>query len=386
MLNALDILITLIITNCQMNNDLSWDLSLKFKTKVSRDFFCIWFLIAQFGFGTIIHCCRDKFLVGVEKNIMEPYEKWENNKELWMNITDGGLVLYLKRLLGNDPKVTEDFMNGWENGTITTFKVEFRIDETFIVEIASLQIEGNNFYRERTVIEEAIVAFFDKESERKRVQKMKDYGYNRKDLQSFRPEMIKVIMRYITLDDQYASILSYHFMILNHFSHNKRISLPFYLLSSLENNMVNQTKNSDNRILHQGLIMIIMEYAKDHGIKPSRVVKSPNSLTNTNVHYVSDIEMNDKELCRAMDWQDLNILNDSEYHLSQEEGPQQNITHDIGSSKRNKHPRWVGSKYKTPNSNLKHFGPSNTKKSEIGKNGKAKGKEKEIKLDIPIKI
>lgn len=43
-------------------------------------------------------------------------------------------------------------------------------------------------------------------------------------------------------------------MILNHFRHN--------LLSSLENSFENHAKSNDNPILNEGLIMLIMQYAK----------------------------------------------------------------------------------------------------------------------------
>lgn len=123
------------------------------------------------------------------------------------------------------------------------------------------------------------------------MQKIKDDVYNRKDLQSLWAEIAEVIMRYITHDGHYANIFSYHFMILNHFRYNKIISLPFYLLSFLENSLANHTKNSDNLVVHEGLIKLIMEYAKDYGVKPSPTVQSPNSLTNTSIHYVFDRKM-----------------------------------------------------------------------------------------------
>lgn len=120
-------------------------------------------------------------------------------------------------------------------------------------------------------MEEVLTVFFNKQSERDRVRKMVDKGYNRKYLMSLLADMAKGIMRYITLDEHFASIFSYHFMILNHFRHDRRISLPFYLLSSLENSLTNHAKNDDNPILHEGLIMLIMEHNKSHGVKPSPV-------------------------------------------------------------------------------------------------------------------
>lgn len=96
-----------------------------------------------------------------------------------MKITDGGLVPYLKKLCGQDPKMTEEFVNGWHKGTLMTFVAKFKIDEAFIVEITGLQMVGKKFYKERKAMEESLSVFFDKQSERDRVRTMADGGYNR---------------------------------------------------------------------------------------------------------------------------------------------------------------------------------------------------------------
>lgn len=41
----------------------------------------------------------------------------------------------------------QEFVNGWEKDILMAFGVEFRIHETFIVEISNLQMEGKLFYR-----------------------------------------------------------------------------------------------------------------------------------------------------------------------------------------------------------------------------------------------
>lgn len=66
--------------------------------------------------------------------------------------------------------------------------------------------------------------------------------------------------------------------------------------------------------------------------------------------------------------------------------PAQNSVPSTGSSRRYKHPRWVANKYKIANPNLPCSGPSSMKKYKLEKIGEAKGKEKEIKLDIPINV
>lgn len=139
--------------------------------------------------------------MGSDKNRMDPtsYEKWEKKKELWAKITDGGLVSYLKRLHGNDPKMIEDFMNGWKKGILMSFGVEFRINEAFITKITGLQMDDKNFYRERKAAKEATSSFFNKQSERNRVRKMANGGYRRKDLQPLWVDVAEVIIRYLHL-------------------------------------------------------------------------------------------------------------------------------------------------------------------------------------------
>lgn len=57
--------------------------------------------------------------------------------------------------------------------------------------------------------------------------------------------------------------------ILNHFRYSKIISIPFYLASSLENTLVKHMENPNNLVLHEGLIVLIMEYAKTLEVMPS---------------------------------------------------------------------------------------------------------------------
>lgn len=49
-----------------------------------------------------------------------------------------------------------------------------------------------------------------------------------------------------------------HFVILNHFRHDKRVSLPYYLFRSLNNH----SKNPSNSVLHCRLLLLIYEHCK----------------------------------------------------------------------------------------------------------------------------
>lgn len=75
--------------------------------------------------------------------------------------------------------------------------------------------------------------------------------------------MLNVLMEYVTLDGRYTRVFKYHSILLNHFKHQVRVSLPFYLASSLNaslrNNRQNPTRHS---ILHEGLLMLIHDHLK----------------------------------------------------------------------------------------------------------------------------
>lgn len=83
------------------------------------------------------------------------------------------------------------------------------------------------------------------------------------------------IMRYFTLDGRFSTLSSNHFMLLNHFRHKKRVPFSYYLLASLENGIKDFKRNPKNPILHEGLILLVMEYAKYFAIleEPKKITK-----------------------------------------------------------------------------------------------------------------
>ena len=52
-------------------------------------------------------------------------------------------------------------------------------------------------------------------------------------------------------------------MILNHFRYGAKISIPFYLYSSMNENINEyQEKHTRNLVLHEGLLLLIYEFFK----------------------------------------------------------------------------------------------------------------------------
>lgn len=83
------------------------------------------------------------------------------------------------------------------------------------------------------------------------------------------------LMRYFILDGRYTTLYGHHFVMLNHFQHSKLISLPFYLVLSLEEGIANFRKNPRNTFLHEGLILLVIDFIKANCI--GEVPCPPNS-------------------------------------------------------------------------------------------------------------
>lgn len=213
---------------------------------------------------------------------------------------------------------------------------------------------------------------------------MADGGYNKKELISLQADMEEFIMRYITLDGRYASIFSHYFTILNHFRHGRLISIPFYLVSSLENSLVKHSENQDNLVIHEGLILLIMEYAQAHEVKPSPKDKTHISSSNPDVQLVSDTKMDEDDSGMTMDWRDIKDMEDPEYKPKIEGEFMVNPrTH---RSRKTNPPMWAASKFKSNSRKIQDLEPPTKKKSKLAKSGGSKALDHEIKLDIPIKV
>ena len=75
-------------------------------------------------------------------------------------------------------------------------------------------------------------------------------------------ELTFVIQKYITCQTQFSLIFLYHIRIFQHLSKEKSLSIPYYLLQSL-NKMAMQVKRNNNKersMFHHGFMKILVEH------------------------------------------------------------------------------------------------------------------------------
>lgn len=72
------------------------------------------------------------------------------------------------------------------------------------------------------------------------------------------------------MEGHFTRAHTYHFVLLNHFRHEKRVSLPYYLFRSLSRSLNKHNKNPSNPVLHYGLILLIYEHYKILAIQENK--------------------------------------------------------------------------------------------------------------------
>lgn len=89
------------------------------------------------------------------------------------------------------------------------------------------------------------------------VKKMASY-YDISIIKEFWVKFLKVIMEYFTLDGQFTRVYGHHFVLLNHFHDGGKVSLPFYLMSTLRANFRDHKNNPVKLpILPEGILVLI---------------------------------------------------------------------------------------------------------------------------------
>lgn len=89
--------------------------------------------------------------------------------------------------------------------------------------------------------------------------------------------------------------------------------------------------------MHEGLILLIMKYAKVHNVKPSLILRKPKPLDSQDVHVVSHTKFDENEEGGMfMDWNGIHVSDDLDYRLSEDEVPSQKLIPSSTSNRKSK--------------------------------------------------
>ena len=190
------------------------------------------------------------------------FEKWRSREKVWEKLEQGRITSYIMKLHGFDQEVTKSMVGSWKDGRVKVNEVYFQIMEEVIVTISEILIEGFKFFKDKKLSTNVVRDFVEDEKELKALRKIDTY-YVLDSMKKWWRYVLRAIIEYITLDPRFDRACTHHFVLLNHFWHNVKISFPFYLLTSMSKAVDNfKKKPIVNPTLHEGLLLVIYEHFK----------------------------------------------------------------------------------------------------------------------------
>lgn len=187
---------------------------------------------------------------------------WKVMPKVSMKLEKGSLTSFMEKLADYDKgrvnlTITKNSEN-WCNGSFKIYGVKFKLDVCLIATVTSMPHTRLNFFRDLKFSNNTVNLFPRKEKERDRIGKAIGGYYEAGNIKKIWGWVLNTIMEYITVEGRFSRAHTYHFVLLNHFRHDKKVSLPYYLFRSLNKH----SKNPSSPVLHCGLLLLIYEHCK----------------------------------------------------------------------------------------------------------------------------
>lgn len=156
----------------------------------------------------------------------------------------------------------KEMVRTWKDGRITIVGIEFMVNEDVIVEVIGIPIVGIKFYRDKKISAAVVKEFAKDDKERNELVKTETY-YDLGTIKKLHRFVLHAIISYITLDTHYDRVRTHYFVLLIHFWHGNKISIPFYLFSLINHSITRyKGKLFSNPTFHEGLLFLIYKHFK----------------------------------------------------------------------------------------------------------------------------
>ncbi len=198
----------------------------------------------------------------IRKEPMQDIEKWKNRGEVWERVETRGIAKYIAKLHDFDLDVTNSMVNSWKDGKVKANGVSFQVIEEVVAAMFKILVEGFKFFRDKKLSTNVVKDFVKSSKEKNELVKCETY-YDMESVKKFWRYVLHAIIEYITLDPRFDRVRTYHFVLLNHFYHDIKISFLYYLFTSMNKAISSfKKKPSVNPTLYVGLLLLIHEYFK----------------------------------------------------------------------------------------------------------------------------
>ena len=175
--------------------------------------------------------------------------------ELFQN---AGWLYFFKRIDGYNSEVSYQFAKSYKHDMIVFDTLRFKLTVEQISEATGIRNEGEMWFKKLP---------FTFNAQRYLLPGVTPDWSKGILIQSFKSEWvepIRILQSYITCEGRYAYVFKYHFRFLQHMVGVSKMSLPFFLLKSLQkmSSRVNDHQDHTSQsIFHHGLIKLIISTA-----------------------------------------------------------------------------------------------------------------------------
>lgn len=153
--------------------------------------------------------------------------------------------------------------------------------------VTEILMEGFKFFRDKNLSVNAVKDFVDNTKELNALNKS-DTFYDLDSIMKIWRYVLRAVIEYINLDPRFDCVRTHHFVLLNHFWNDRKVSFPFYLLTSMSKVVSNfKKKPTTNPALHEELLLLIYVHFKAQMISniPSQARKEETESSS----YSSDL-------------------------------------------------------------------------------------------------
>lgn len=144
--------------------------------------------------------------------------------------------------------ILDEFCQSWKNGVVQVGKVKFTMSAKAIILLTGLSIQGKTFQKKP------------KSNYKEYFKMFLGQGYNVvRHLRSFKiddfpsiwKEVVRLLMKFFTLEGCFKRFHSQLFTIFNHLRHGIRMNFPFWIYTSLSQS-IEVANSKGSLLLHDG--------------------------------------------------------------------------------------------------------------------------------------
>lgn len=170
------------------------------------------------------------------------------------------LLDFLRKFNGHNDRITQEFIENFENGQTKVGELSIPVNSTFISQALEVPLIGEKYHKGLHFKGKGWTFFLEK-------QRKGTFDGTKGILREwFREpwlELVVIIQKYFTCDNRHSIVYLYHIKLLQHIKGDCKINIPYFFSKSLTKMIEivkNKTEAKEANIYHCGLIKILVEY------------------------------------------------------------------------------------------------------------------------------